>query len=488
MKILEEPWNEKIDKKKLIEADITCKMHSKKYITFCTKCFQLNCDLCEKSHINHNLFKLKNLFLYYKTDNHACKDDDAFRTILYAGESYDKIITWNKNIDEKELKSSYINFLENNVPIYKIYRELYNSYFGKKFIKNDFYFLYDHIINTKFLSLSKKFEYYILCDKRTEDEKYRYFMNLYKTTSVIRENTPYLRNIINIKYGIKNIIHKGIEFNYERPLCGSDEVMHVKEVKLFITAVAQLDDNHLLIVSNENTGQIFFINNEYFSLIKEIKLSSKFILPLKKPNYLFSSEGNNKHEEFSYSFTDNKKSSFILRYNKSFSFSNVQKIDIPSNFAVESNDGRIFISKMYVKNIQVLKINNRNKYEKIFTISSKDNVYGKPFVYKEKYLIYPTEHELVVNDLNENKLIKSFEIEDSFGNGEMRAVKENILVVIIYRGFSLYNMEKLEFIKYITQGYDYILSRNLCIVNNGILLVGHSSGIIGVYDINDDFK
>ena len=70
----------------------------------------------------------------------------------------------------------------------------------------------------------------------------------------------------------------------------------------------------------------------------------------------------------------------------------------------------------------------------------------------------------------------------------MRAVKENILVVVIYRGFSLYNMEKLEFIKYITQGYDYILSRNLCIVNNGILLVGHSSGIIGVYDINDDFK
>ena len=93
-----------------------------------------------KSHINHNLFKLNNLFLYYKTDNHACKDDDAFRTILYAGESYDKIITCNKNIYEKELKSSYINFLENNFPIYKIYRELYNSYFGKKFIKKIFTF------------------------------------------------------------------------------------------------------------------------------------------------------------------------------------------------------------------------------------------------------------------------------------------------------------------------------------------------------------
>ena len=107
MKLLEEPWNEKIDKKKLIEADIICKLHSKKYLSFCTKCFQLNCDICEKRHTNHNLFKLKNLFLYYETDNHACKDDDALRTILNADESYNRIIEWNKNIDEKELKSSY---------------------------------------------------------------------------------------------------------------------------------------------------------------------------------------------------------------------------------------------------------------------------------------------------------------------------------------------------------------------------------------------
>ena len=70
----------------------------------------------------------------------------------------------------------------------------------------------------------------------------------------------------------------------------------------------------------------------------------------------------------------------------------------------------------------------------------------------------------------------------------MRAVKENILVVVIYRGFSLYDMEKLEFIKYITPGYDYILSKNLCVLNNGILLVGFSDSFIGVYDINDDFK
>ena len=70
----------------------------------------------------------------------------------------------------------------------------------------------------------------------------------------------------------------------------------------------------------------------------------------------------------------------------------------------------------------------------------------------------------------------------------MRVVKEKILVVVIYRGFSLYNMEKLEFIKYITPGYEYILSRNLCVLNNGILLVGYSSGLIGVYDINEDFK
>ena len=305
-------------------------------------------------------------------------------------------------------------------------------------------------------------------------------MNLFKTTSIIHENKTYLRNIINIKYGLKNKIHKGIEFNYEEHLCGSDEVINVKKVKLFITAVAQLNDNHLLIVSNENIGQIFLINEDYFSLIKEIKLSSKFILTLKKSNYLFSSERNNKHGE--------SLSSFILRYNNSFSFSNMQKIDIPSDFAVESNDGRIFTSKKFDENIQVLKINFRNKYEKIFSISSKEDVYGKPFVYKDKYLIFPTEHELIVNDLNEYKIIKCFEIKHSFGNGEMRAVKENILVVVVDRGFSLYNMEKLEFIKYITPGYDNIISNNLCVLNNGILLVGFSNSFIGVYDINDDFK
>ena len=130
MKLLEAPWNEKIGKKKLIEADTTCKLHSQKYLSLCTKCFQLNCDICEKSHANHNLFKLKNLFLYYKTDNHPCKDDDAFKTILNADESYNIIINCNTNIDEKELKSSYIIFLENNVPIYRIYRELYGSYFN----------------------------------------------------------------------------------------------------------------------------------------------------------------------------------------------------------------------------------------------------------------------------------------------------------------------------------------------------------------------
>ena len=49
-------------------------------------------------------------------------------------------------------------------------------------------------------------------------------------------------------------------------------------------------------------------------------------------------------------------------------------------------------------------------------------------------------------------------------------------------------MEKLEFIKYITPKYDNILSKYLCVLNNGILLVGFSGSFIGVYDINEDFK
>jgi len=58
VKLLEESWNENIDKKKLIKADTICKLHSKKYLSFCTRCFQLNCDIYEKSHTNHNLFKI----------------------------------------------------------------------------------------------------------------------------------------------------------------------------------------------------------------------------------------------------------------------------------------------------------------------------------------------------------------------------------------------------------------------------------------------
>ena len=77
--------------------------------------------------------------MYYETDNHASKDEDSLRTIRNADESYNYIIKKYKNIDEEEFKSSY-NFLEKNVPIYRIYRELYGSYFGKNFIKNNITF------------------------------------------------------------------------------------------------------------------------------------------------------------------------------------------------------------------------------------------------------------------------------------------------------------------------------------------------------------
>ena len=70
----------------------------------------------------------------------------------------------------------------------------------------------------------------------------------------------------------------------------------------------------------------------------------------------------------------------------------------------------------------------------------------------------------------------------------MTVFKDKFLIVIIDRGFSVYDIEKLEFIKHITTGFENVLSRSLCILKNGIMLVGLSNQFIAVYDLNDDFK
>ena len=281
--------------------------------------------------------------------------------------------------------------------------------------------------------------------------------------------------IINIKYGLNNKIHKGNTFIRDEPLCGSDEVATIEVVELYIKAVAKITDEHLLVVSNENIGQIYLCKEEYISLIKEVQLNCSFILPLIRKNELFCSLGN-------------KNPSFILKFDNKFSFSKKQTINIYSDFATESNDGRIFTSLRYSNDIQVLNKNSKNVYEKIYTISSNNKINGKPFTYKDKYLIYNCEKSLIINDLNNYNKIKEFEIEEYFGNGEMTVFKDKFLIVIIDRGFSLYDIEKLEFIKYITTGFDYVLSKSLCILKNGILLVGFSNQCIAVYDLNDDFK
>jgi hypothetical protein len=270
-------------------------------------------------------------------------------------------------------------------------------------------------------------------------------------------------------------MHKGQTIIRNIALCGSNEVVTRKDVKYYIKAVAKISDDHLFVVSNENIGQIYLLKEEYISLIKEVQLNCSFILPLIRKNELFCSLGN-------------KNPSFILKFDNKFSFSKKQTINISSDFASESNDGRIFTSLKYTNDIQVLNKNSKNIYEKIYTISSDNDVYGKPFTYKDKYLIYNYETSLIINDLNNYNKIKEFEIEESFGNGEMTVFKDKFLIIIIDRGFSVYDIEKLEFIKHITTGFENVLSRSLCILKNGILLVGFSSQFIAVYDLNDDFK
>jgi hypothetical protein len=117
----------------------------------------------------------------------------------------------------------------------------------------------------------------------------------------------------------------------KKSLCGSDEVVTRKVVELYIKVVAKITDEHLLVITNENIGQIYLLKEEYISLIKEVKLNYSFILPLITNNELFCSLGKNNP-------------SSILTFDTKFSFSKKQTINISSDFASESNDGRIFTS------------------------------------------------------------------------------------------------------------------------------------------------
>ena len=53
MKLLETPWKENANAKTLIHADTICKIHSKVFISFCSTCFEINYQKCEKKHNIH---------------------------------------------------------------------------------------------------------------------------------------------------------------------------------------------------------------------------------------------------------------------------------------------------------------------------------------------------------------------------------------------------------------------------------------------------
>ena len=279
MKLLETPWKHNISAKTLIHADTVCKIHNKVFISFCSTCFEINCQICEKKHNipGHNLIKLENLFLYYRIDNDGTKDEETTEIIKNADKAYNILINKNKNSEEKEtIKKLYINWVENNASIYILYKELF-SYYPYRSRKNNFAYIYDYIVNTSFRNESDNF---LFSDEVKDDD----ILNLYKTSCIIYDNTPNLLNIINMKYGIKNKIHKG-------KIIDEDSKGNQK-YKFFIKTMAKLNDENLLIITNEDIAQIYLIRTNNISLITEFKLSSNFILPLKNSNNLFSIDKN----------------------------------------------------------------------------------------------------------------------------------------------------------------------------------------------------
>jgi len=85
-----------------------------------------------------------------------------------------------KNNRLSDFQNSYDNWKDNNSPIMDLYIGLYNSYHNKNIIKYNFYFLYDFIVNYKFI---QKSDYYGFRAKNDFMEKMK--------SCIISEEIPY---------------------------------------------------------------------------------------------------------------------------------------------------------------------------------------------------------------------------------------------------------------------------------------------------------
>ena len=447
--------SENIDKKQLIEADIKCKIHSQLYNSFCSKCFQVCCKKCEKNHTLHHLITLETLYIFYETNNNEEKHGDALKIFTRAEKNFDsstEFLYMNKNNELSDFTNSYDKWKDNNGPIMDLYIGLYNSYHNKNIIKYNFYFLYDFIVNFKFI---QKSDHYGFTGKND-------FIEIMKSC-IISEEIPYLVDIIDIKSYLKNKKFKK-QKNQE---CTETSV---KNEKIYIKTMTKLNDSTFVILTNEDIALIFSFKNGNIIFHKEFSLSSDYILPLKNCNDLISCS---------------KINTILLKYKKFATYDISLKFDFPSDYATEYEDGRIFIVSKNI--IYVLQKNSNKKYEVIKTLNFSENINSKVYFYKNDFYIYVINNKLSLNSLNNYKQLKTVNLISSGENSQMIIVNKVLLIIAYGSDISIYNMYQMEYIKSIFMGEEN-KSNSLCDLENGILLVGFSGQLIKAYNYNNHFQ
>ena len=212
------------------------------------------------------MITLETLYIFYEINNNEEKHGDALKIFTRAEKNFDystEFLYMDKNNRLSDFQNSYDNWKDNNSPIMDLYIGLYNSYHNKNIIKHNFYFLYDFIVNYKFI---QKSDNYGITAKNDFMEKMK--------SCIISEEIPYLVDIIDIKSYLKNKKFKK-QKNQE---CTETSI---KNEKIYIKSMTKLNDSTFLIITNEDIALIFSFKNGNIIFHKEFSLSSDYILPLK---------------------------------------------------------------------------------------------------------------------------------------------------------------------------------------------------------------
>ncbi len=301
----------------IIDKNIICKLHNKKYNKFCMKCKLNLCELCENSY-NHYIELFSDI---YPSNNDIKKFKDMSLKIL------------KNNIEENEL----INNQENEEILFN--NKLENECIKIKNLFVDSFFV--NITNYNYISNIN---------------------NIIRTTFIRDSNVKYLKKEIkyihnNIKYDINNIENKILIKSiskYNTNDFNSQTYCMKKLNDIKINSQKKLE----LIAIGGSNNKILILNISNFSIYQMIDEHKSDVYSLEQyidnPNYLFSSSGDSTINI--YQLNDNFKFKLIQKLKKSTKKKSgeINKIIILSNNLLVSGD---------YTSITIWNIKNQNKNE-----------------------------------------------------------------------------------------------------------------------------